>query len=48
MGWIPRWGSLWMVFPSVSALHLVSVTPSMDILSQLFFPDYFKTIKLKP
>ena len=21
MGWIPRWGSLWMVFPSVSALH---------------------------
>jgi hypothetical protein len=20
MGWIPRWGSLWMAFPSVSAL----------------------------
>uniref|UniRef100_A0A0V1KHN4 Uncharacterized protein n=1 Tax=Trichinella nativa TaxID=6335 RepID=A0A0V1KHN4_9BILA len=29
MGWIPRWGSLWMAFPSVSAPHFVSVTPSM-------------------
>jgi hypothetical protein len=29
MGWIPRWGSLWMAFPSVSALNFVSVTPSM-------------------
>ena len=33
MGWIPRWGSLWMVSPSVSAPNLVSVTPSMGILS---------------
>jgi hypothetical protein len=32
MGWIPRWGSLWMVFPSVSALNFVSVTPSIRIL----------------
>jgi hypothetical protein len=32
MGWIPRWGSLWMVFPSVSALNFVSVIPSMGIL----------------
>jgi hypothetical protein len=32
MGWILRWGSHWMVIPSVSALHFVSVTPSMDIL----------------
>jgi hypothetical protein len=32
MGWIPRWVSLWMVFPSVSAPHLVSVSPPMDIL----------------
>ena len=24
MGWIPRWGSLWMVIPSVSALHSLS------------------------
>jgi hypothetical protein len=30
---IPRWGSLWMVIPSVSASHFV--TPSMDILFPL-------------
>ena len=35
MGWIPRWGSLWMVIPSVSALNFVSVTPSMGILFPL-------------
>ena len=27
MGWIPRWGSLWMAFPSVNASHFVSVFP---------------------
>jgi hypothetical protein len=32
IGWIPRWGSLWMVLPSVSATNFVSVTPSMCIL----------------
>jgi uncharacterized membrane protein len=32
MGWIPGWGSLWMVIPSVSALKSVSVIPSMGIL----------------
>jgi hypothetical protein len=32
MGWTPKWGSLWMVVPSVSALNFVSVTPSMGIL----------------
>ena len=32
MGWIPKWGSLWMVIPSVSALNFVSVTPYMGIL----------------
>jgi hypothetical protein len=32
MGWIPVWGSLWVVFPSISALNFVSVTPSMGIL----------------
>jgi hypothetical protein len=32
MGWIPRWGSLWMVFPSVLALNFVSVTPSNGTL----------------
>jgi hypothetical protein len=32
MGWIPKWGSLWMVVPSFSALNFVSVTLSMVIL----------------
>jgi hypothetical protein len=32
MGWIPGWGSLWMVLSSVSAPNFVSVTPSMGIL----------------
>jgi hypothetical protein len=32
MGWIPGWGSLWMVFSSVSAPNFVSVIPSMGIL----------------
>ena len=32
MEWILRWGTHWMVFPSVSDLHFVSVTPSMGIL----------------
>ena len=30
MGWIPRWGSLWLAFSSVSAPHLASVfTPEV-------------------
>ena len=33
MGWILRWGSLWMVIPSVSTP--TSVTPSMGILFPL-------------
>jgi hypothetical protein len=32
MGWIPGWGSLWMVLLSVSAPNFVSVIPSMGIL----------------
>ena len=32
MGWIPGWGSLWIVLPSVSALNFVSVTPSIGVL----------------
>jgi hypothetical protein len=32
MGWIPKWGSVWMVLPSISAPNFVSVTPSMGIL----------------
>jgi hypothetical protein len=35
MGWIPRWGSLWMAFPSVSAPHFVYVFPSVSILFPL-------------
>ena len=35
MGWIPRWGSLWMVIPSVSALNFVYVTPFVGILFPL-------------
>jgi hypothetical protein len=32
MGGIPSWGSLWMVYPSVSAPNFDLVTPSMGIL----------------
>jgi hypothetical protein len=38
MGWISMWGSFWMVIPSVSASHLVTVTPSMGIF---FFPFFY-------
>ena len=31
MGWIPGWGSLWMVHPSISALKFVSI---QRVLSQ--------------
>ena len=32
MVWIPRWGSLWIVLPSVSASNFVCVISSMGIL----------------
>jgi hypothetical protein len=32
MGWILRWGSLWMVHPFSLTPNCVSVTPSMGIL----------------
>ena len=32
MGWISRWDSLWMAFPSVSAPHFVSVFAPVSIL----------------
>jgi hypothetical protein len=35
MGWIPRWGSLSMAFPSVSAPHFVTVFLPMSILFPL-------------
>jgi hypothetical protein len=32
MGWIPGWGSLWIVHPYVLAPNFVSVTPFVGIL----------------
>jgi hypothetical protein len=32
MGWIPGWGSLWIVHPFVLAPNFVCVTPSMGVL----------------
>jgi hypothetical protein len=32
MGWIPGYGSLYMVHPFISASNFVSVTPSMGVL----------------
>ena len=32
MGWIPRWGSPWMAFPSVYAPHFVSLFDPVIIL----------------
>jgi hypothetical protein len=39
MGWIPGWGSLWIVYPFGLAPNFVSVTPSMGVL----FPILRKT-----
>jgi hypothetical protein len=27
MGWIPKWGNLWMAFPSISPPHFVPIFP---------------------
>ena len=35
MGWILRWESLWMAFPSISAQHFVSIFSSVSILFTL-------------
>ena len=32
MGWIPGWGSLWMVHPFFLPPNFVSITPSMGVL----------------
>jgi hypothetical protein len=32
MVWFPRWDSIYIVLPSVSAPKFVSVTPSMGVL----------------
>ena len=44
MGWIPRWGSLWMVMTSVFAPNVVSVTPSMSILFPILRRNEVSTI----
>ena len=44
MGWIPRWGSLWMVIPSVSAPYIV--TPPMSILFPLLRRTEASTLDL--
>jgi hypothetical protein len=44
MVWIPRWGSLCMVVPSVSAPNLVSVTPYMGILFPILRRDKVFTL----
>ena len=31
-GWIPRWESLWMAIPSISALHFVSIFALLSVL----------------
>ena len=38
MGWIPGYGSLYMVHPLVSAPNFVSVTPSMGVLFPILMP----------
>jgi hypothetical protein len=35
MGWIPWWGSLWIVHPFIPAPSFVSVTPFLGILSPI-------------
>ena len=47
MGWIPRWGSLWMVIPSVSAPHLVSVYPPVGILFPLLRRTKYLSLRLR-
>ena len=35
IGWIPRWGTLWMAFPSGSASHFISLFAPLSILFTL-------------
>jgi hypothetical protein len=45
MGWIPRWGSLWMAFPSVSAPHFVSLFAKVEALKNA--ETYWKKISIR-
>jgi hypothetical protein len=42
MGWIPGYGSLYMVHPFISAPNFVSVTPSMGVLFPILRRGRFK------
>ena len=44
MGWIPGWGSLWMVHPFVLAPNFVSVTTPMGILFPILRRDKASTL----
>jgi hypothetical protein len=44
MGWIPRWGSSWMVHPFISAPNFGSVTPSMGILFLILLRGKMSTL----
>ena len=44
MGWIPAWGSLWMVLPSISAQNFVIVTPSMGTLFPILRRNKISTL----
>jgi hypothetical protein len=49
MGWIPGYGSLYMVHPFISAPNFVSVTPSMGVLFPILRRDaqYFMQLNLQ-
>ena len=44
MGWIPGWGSLWMVHPFVLAPNFVFLTPSMGILFHILRRNEVSTL----
>jgi hypothetical protein len=43
LGWIPGWGSLWIVHPFVLAPNFVSVTPFMGILFPILWRNEVST-----
>lgn len=45
MGWIPGYGSLYMVHPFISAPNFVSVTPSMGVLFQILRRGIVSTLQ---
>jgi hypothetical protein len=45
MGWIPGYGSLYMVHPFISAPNFVSVTPSMGVLFPLLRRGIVSTLQ---